>query len=91
MWKHFIRGNGFKLKEGNFRSDVRRKFYTRRIARPWHRWLRAALGALYLEVLKARSDGALSNLVWWEVSLPRQRLEVDDLYGFLNPSHSVTL
>lgn len=61
MWKHFLRGNGFKLKDGNFRSDVRRKFYTRRIARPWHRWLRAALGALYLEVLKARSDRALSN------------------------------
>ena len=31
---------------------------------------REAVDALSLEVLKARLDGALGNLVWWEVSLP---------------------
>jgi len=33
-----------------------------------------------LEVFKARSDGALSNLVWWKVSLPMTgRVELDEL------------
>lgn len=37
---------------------------------PWHRLPREAVDAPSLEVLKARLDGALGNLVWWEVSLP---------------------
>jgi len=28
--------NGFKLKEGRFRSNVRRKLFTQRAVRPWH-------------------------------------------------------
>ena len=31
---------------------------------------REAVDAPSLEVFKARLDGALGNLVWWEVSLP---------------------
>ena len=31
---------------------------------------REAVDAPSLEVLKARLDGAVGNLVWWEVSLP---------------------
>ena len=64
------RGSGFKLKEGRFRLDIRRKFFTQRVVRHWHRPPREAVGAPSLEAFKARLDGALANLVWWEVSLP---------------------
>ncbi|KFR11075.1 hypothetical protein N306_02481, partial [Opisthocomus hoazin] len=55
--------NGCKLKEGRFRLDIRKKFFTMRVVRHWHRCPREAVDAPSLEVLKARLDGALSNLV----------------------------
>ncbi|KFR05201.1 hypothetical protein Y956_02415, partial [Nipponia nippon] len=55
--------NGFKLKEGRFRLDIRKKFFTLRVVRHWKRLPREAVGAPSLEVFKARLDGALSNLV----------------------------
>ncbi|KGL87321.1 hypothetical protein N301_04949, partial [Charadrius vociferus] len=55
--------NGFKMKEGRFRLDIRKKFFTVRVVRHWNRLPREAVDALSLEVFKARLDGALSNLV----------------------------
>ncbi|KFV59256.1 hypothetical protein N341_11266, partial [Tyto alba] len=55
--------HGFKLREGRFRLDVRKKFFPVRVVRPWHRVPRAAVAAPSLEGFKARLDGALSNLV----------------------------
>jgi len=41
---------------------------------------REAVAAPSLEVFKSRLDGALSNLVWWKMSLPMAgALEPDDL------------
>jgi len=57
------RGNGFKLKEGRFRLDIRRKFFTMSVVKHWH-WLpREAVDGPSLKLFKARLDGALSNLI----------------------------
>ncbi|KFP57470.1 hypothetical protein N323_06390, partial [Cathartes aura] len=55
--------NGFKLKEGRFRLDVKKRFFTVRVVRHWNRLPREAVDAPSLEVFKARLNGALSNLV----------------------------
>jgi len=76
------RGNGCKLKEDRSRLDIRKKFFTVRVVRPWPRLPREAGAAPSLAVFKARLDGALSNLVWWKMSLLMAGgLEPDELYG----------
>ncbi|KFR07106.1 hypothetical protein Y956_09596, partial [Nipponia nippon] len=55
--------NGFKLKEGRFRLDMRKKFFTVRVAGHWNRLPSEAVDAPSLEVFKVRLDGALSNLI----------------------------
>jgi len=57
------RSNGFKLKEGRFRLDIRQKFFTMRVVKHWTRLPREAVDAPSVEVFKARLDGVLSNLV----------------------------
>jgi len=57
------RGNGSKLKEGKFRLDIRRKFFTMRVVKQWNRLPREVVDAPSLAVFKVRLDGALSNLV----------------------------
>ena len=41
----------------------RKKFFTMRVVKHWHRLPREAVDAPSLEVFKARLDGALSNLL----------------------------
>ncbi|KFQ48056.1 hypothetical protein N333_12191, partial [Nestor notabilis] len=54
---------GFELKEEGFRLDVRKKFFTMRVLRRWHRLPREAVAAPSLAVFKASLDGAWSNLL----------------------------
>ena len=55
------RSNIFKLKEGRFRLDIKKKFFTMKVVRHWHRLPREAVGAPSLEVFKVRLDGALAT------------------------------
>jgi len=57
------RGNGFKLKEGRFRLDIRKKFFPMRVMKHWHRLPREVVDAPSLEAVRVRLDRALSNLV----------------------------
>jgi len=54
--------------------------------RPWPRLPREEVATASLAVLKARLDVALSNLVWWKMSLPMAGgLEQDGLEGPFQP------
>ncbi|KFO61334.1 hypothetical protein N302_12768, partial [Corvus brachyrhynchos] len=55
--------NGYKLKEGKFRLDIRKKFFTVRVVRHWNRLPRRAVDAPAVAMFKARLDNALSKLV----------------------------
>jgi len=48
---------------------MRKKLFAVRVVRHWNRQPREAVGALSLETLKARLDGALGSLSCW-VALP---------------------
>jgi len=56
-------GNDFKLEEGRFRPDIRKKFFTVRMVRHCNRLLGEVVHAPTLEVFKARLDGAVNILV----------------------------
>ena len=57
------RGNGFKLKEGGFRLDIRKRSFTVGVVRHWNRLHRDVVDATSLEAFKARLDQAVGNLI----------------------------
>ncbi|KFQ73683.1 hypothetical protein N335_10801, partial [Phaethon lepturus] len=55
--------NGFKLKEGRFRLDLRKKFFPLRVVKPWPRLPREVVDAPSLETFQVRLAGALIKLI----------------------------
>ena len=86
------RGNGFKLRQGRFKLDIRKKFFTQRVVTHWNRLPKEAVDAPSLEAFKARLDVALGSLVWWLVTLHiAGGWKYIIIVVLFNPGHSMIL
>lgn len=65
-------GKSFKLKEGRFRFEIRKNFFTIRVVRHWNRLSREVLDAPFLEVFQIWV-GQGFNFIKLKISLPHGR------------------
>ena len=56
-----MRGNGSKLRQGRFRLDMKKHFFTERVVKQWNRVPRELVGVPGLSMFKGDLDNALNN------------------------------
>ena len=58
----FIRAS-FKLKQGRFRLDIKKRYFAIRVVKPWNRLPRVMVDILSLDTLKVTLGHVLSNVL----------------------------